>query len=67
MENLKQIQKYLSVISEDKFEVVIMHMTGAIHPNTKDGGDCSCPSTGSTPNGHWVCNNGTCVWIPEIG
>lgn len=40
---------------------------GLLTPEEKTGG-CNppCSGPGSTPNGHWACNSGSCVWIPAL-
>lgn len=63
---LRQIAEYLLTLDKDILLFVLNLMSGGVHTDSA-GCDPPCSGKGSTPNGHWVCSGGNCVWVPDIG
>lgn len=66
-EELKLIAAYLLTLAETELLFVLNLMAGGVHTETGGACDPPCSGKGSTANGHWVCNNGACSWVPDIG
>lgn len=64
-------QEYLASLTPEAFDIVSGYITrdqfGIAHPNVSTGCVPPCSGPGRTANGHWECDGGSCIWIPEIG
>lgn len=63
---MEAIVEYLKTLSKNDLLFILKDkISGGVHTDTA-GCDPPCSGAGSTPNGHWSCNNGNCVWIPAL-